>query len=454
MGQIALSLQLFIFAVLIVAVAYAVGRAVSNLIWCTELERFVMALLFRSFKWFRISFTLLILLFVAYPVKELLLGDNVLKIVGLLIMTLSLATSGYIFKGLGKFHERYDYHRASTSVQLYKTNNLVEREFAYHAMMNCIINADYFTKTSPKELQEIADTVFNQRFGQILTFEWFDRELNISNSKNSVGKLFVRNFDRDIKALIKAVQMKVDDVELTVQGYSEICNELQKQQYLRFDDRKGVHYDEVSVLNRIDEIIANQLSSEIFSIGSISNITEEHNLGLKLEEDTSMLIHLKDADGAQIDEPNISDSLRNKEIRVLMNTTNQVFQQIKKIQPRIRVELENCTREECINFYLNHLQLKLQVTMTRDNIADVKKLFKDHFIENGKRTYIKGFGPYRDSHFFGTNKANVIAAFSALANRFGCEGVEKTKIAEMLVQALPEHFTNEKSIKSRLSQRN
>ena len=399
MEQIILYLQLFVVAALIVTVIYRIGGAFMNLLWQNEMEQLGRAVLFRSFNWFRFALPLSILVIIAYPIRELLSGHGIFPVIGWILIAVATTVSYFLYKRISSDPELYRYHKYNTSTHFYQTISPAEKLTVYDTMISRLKNSDFHNQALSQELQSAVDNGFIPLLDSVLTFEWFDRELTSSKSNYTVGRLSVSNFKRDILSLLRAIQIKIAGNKNTRPDYSELVNTLLKAQYLKFDDRKGVHYDETLVLDHIDEILTPSYPPE--------------------ELDTSVV------------------AKSNKKVD-------------RTIPPK-QIILRNCTRNECIEIFTRHLESAPSVKIKSKNLKDIKKLFNDHFLEIDSRPYSKRTGNYLDDSFFGKNHMAIIRAFRHLANTH--EEIRKNFIAEILVQDFPDHFPKANSIGTRLSEK-
>lgn len=399
MEQIILYLQLFFVAALIVLIIYRIGGAFMNLLWRNEMEQLVRATLFRSFNWFRFALPIAILLSVAYPIQELLTGRGIFPFLGGTLLLAALTVAYLLFRRISSDPELYRYHKYNTSIDFYQALNPREKLMVYETMISRLKNSDFHNQALSQELQSAVDNDFIPLLDSILTFEWFDRELTSSKSNYTVGRLSVSNFRRDILSLLRAIQVKIAGNKNVGSDYSKLVSTLRKAQYLKFDDRKGVHYDETLVLDYIDEILTPSYPPE--------------------EPDTS----------------------------VVAKSNKRVDRTI----PPKQIILRNCTRKECIEIFTCHLKSTPSVKIKSENLKDIKKLFNDHFLEIDSRPYSKRTGNYLDDSFFGKNHMAIIRAFRHLANTH--KEVAKIFIAEILVQDFPDHFPKVTSITPRLSEK-
>lgn len=446
MEQIILYLQLFVVAALIVTVIYRIGGAFMNLLWQNEMEQLGRAVLFRSFNWFLFALPLSILVIIAYPIRELLSGNGIFPVIGWILIAVATTVSYFLYKRISSDPELYRYHKYNTSTHFYQTISPAEKLTVYDTMISRLKNSDFHNQALSQELQSAVDNSFIPLLDSILTFEWFDRELSSSKSNSTVGRLSVSNFRRDILSLLRAIQIKITGNKGTRPDYSELVGTLRKAQYLKFDDRKGIHYDETLVLDHIDEILLKQPQS--LNIADYTHETESNrNVGHKPSNASTDLLTSTDKYEPKTDKLEEKDPPSREEFLALKHVTEQF--RLKLTAP---IELENCTRDDCINYIIHHLQIKQGVRINKHNIADIKKLFKDHFVHKGGRKYTINTGPYQQPSFFGKNKKHIYHAFSDLATKY--DNIEKKKIAEMLVHALPDQFKNASTVQSDMSKPN
>lgn len=446
MEQVILYLQLFFVAALIVLIIYRIGGAFMNLLWRNEMEQLVRATLFRSFNWFRFALPIAILLSVAYPIQELLTGSSIFPFLGGTLLLAALTVAYLLFRRISSDPELYRYHKYNTSIDFYQALNPREKLTVYETMISRLKNSDFHNQALSQELQSAVDNDFIPLLDSILTFEWFDRELTSSKSNYTVGRLSVSNLRRDILSLLRAIQIKIARDEKDDFAYSELANTLLKAQYLRFDDQKGVHYDEILVLDCIDENLLKQ--SQLLNVVDYNPGTESNgNVGQKTINAPTNLLSSIPEQKLKTDELEEKGPPSREEFLALKHVTEQF--RLKLIAP---IELENCTRDDCINYIIHHLQIKQGVRLNKQNIADIKKLFKDHFVHKGGRKYTIKTGPYQQPSFFGKNKKHIYHAFSDLVTKY--DNIEKKKIAEMLVHALPDQFKNASTVQSDMSKPN
>ena len=442
MEQIILYLQLFAVATLIVIVIYRIGGAFMNLLWQNEMEQLGRVVLFRSFNWFRFALPLSILVIIVYPIRELLSGNGIFPAIGWVLIAAATTVSYFLYKRISSDRELSRYHKYNTSTHFYQTLSLSEKLTVYDTMISRLKNSDFHNQALSRELQSTIDNGFIPLLDSILTFEWFDRELCGSQSNYTVGRLFVSNFRRDILSLLRAIQVKITGSPASNLDYSEFVHTLLKAQFLRFDDRKGVHYDETRILNRIDEILLKQ--SKSLNATNYTPAESNRNVGHEPANASTDLLESTHTYEPKTDKSEEMDPPSREEFLALKHVTDQFRRKL-----TAPIELENCTRDDCANYIIHHLQIKQGVRINKHNIADIRKLFKDHFVHKGARKYTTNTGPYQQPSFFGKNKKHIYHAFSDLATKY--DNIEKKKIAEMLVHALPEQFKNAGTIQSQMS---
>jgi len=135
------------------------------------------------------------------------------------------------------------------------------------------------------------------------------------------------------------------------------------------------------------------------------------------------------------------------------NMQAQKSEKIEKIiyglVPRITCEIDECKRDDVSEFLIKQLGSDKTVFLTNDNKSDIRKLVNDHFVEKGCGKYRIPTGRYKDEEFFKNNRNSIYTAFAALSNKF--PSITKTKLSEIIFQALPNAFNTEKTIQNGLS---
>lgn len=472
-------------------------------------------LFFRSFRWFRYSFpgfNILVNIYVIYSLLSISV-DWVTICFSAGLFCCACVLSYKLHSVISADKDFFLFYKYSSSVRFYNSLNEAERREVYGVILRRLSKLD-IKHLGQGRLIDFFQENYIAKLGSAISFERFDYWLENSESRHYIGTLFYSKFKKNIYSELREIQLLNEAVDLHDYHLSLLVSILLESSSFRFLDNLGLHYasslvsdqfSKVVALNR-QESAAKILDDRLHEIERrLQGIAQNGNDALKISEirefvensvktnqtnqDIAIFVERLDeisedvkiikSNGATeenlvelnrsisdlISEPSrqrdfataeelsaaeagLSNLLEGK-LNILAQKNEKIEKLLYTLTPRIICEIDECKKENVSEYLIRQLESDKIVVLKSNNISDIRKLVNDHFVEKGSKKYIRPTGPYKDEEFFKNNRDSIYTAFAALSNEY--KFITKTKLAEILFQALPNSFNSEKTIKNGLS---
>ncbi|WP_439559262.1 hypothetical protein [Dyadobacter sp.] len=472
-------------------------------------------LFFRSFRWFRYSFpgfNILVNIYVIYSLLSISV-DWITICFSAGLFCCACVLSYKLHSVISADKDFFLFYKYSSSVRYYNSLNEAERREVYGVILRRLSKLD-IKHLGQSRLIDFFQENYIAKLGWAISFERFDYWLENSESRHYIGTLFYSKFKKNIYSELREIQLLNEAVDLHEYHLSLLVSILLESSSFRFGDNLGLHYESSLVSDRFNKIVAlnrqesasKMLDERLREIERrLQGIAQNGNDALKISEireyvensvkksqsdqdltvfverldeiseDVKMiksngateenLIELNQSITDLINERSIHrdfaaaeelgkvaagiSSLHERKLDVFAQKNEKIEKLLSNLTPRIICEIDECKKENVSDYLIRQLESDKTVVLVSNNKSDIRKLVNDHFVEKGSKKYNIPTGRYKDEDFFKNNRDSIYTALAALSNEF--KSITKTKLAEILFQALPNSFNSEKTIKNGLS---